>query len=114
MDSLTQITTGALIGEKILGHKMGNRAGLWGAIIGTIPDLDVFLSPFFDPVENLFVHRGISHSLLFCLLLAPLLGWMLRAIYRKSQPGLLQWSFFSLWILVGAVFIDYLTTYGAS
>lgn len=114
MDSLTQITTGALIGEKTLGHKMGNQAGLWGAIIGTIPDLDVFLAPFFDPVENLFVHRGISHSLLFCLLLAPLLGWMLKGIYKHREPGFYQWSLYSLWILLGAVFIDYLTTYGAS
>ena len=114
MDSLTQITTGALIGEKTLGRTMGNQAALWGAIIGTIPDLDVFLAPFFGPVENLFFHRGISHSLLFCLLAAPLLGWMLRGIYRQRAPGFYQWTLFSLWILLGAVFIDYLTTYGAS
>ena len=42
MDSLTQIVLGGAIGELVARRKMGNRAVLWGAIAGTIPDLDVF------------------------------------------------------------------------
>jgi hypothetical protein len=42
MDSLTQIVLGGAIGELVAGRKMGNRAVLWGAIAGTIPDLNVF------------------------------------------------------------------------
>ena len=41
MDSLTQIVLGAAVGEATLGRKVGNKALLWGAIAGTIPDLDV-------------------------------------------------------------------------
>ena len=41
MDSLTQIILGAAVGEATLGRKVGNRAMLWGAVGGTIPDLDV-------------------------------------------------------------------------
>ena len=41
MDSLTQIVLGASVGEAALGRKVGNRAMVWGAIAGTIPDLDV-------------------------------------------------------------------------
>ncbi len=114
MDSVTQLAVGALIGEKTLGRQIGNKAILWGALIGTLPDLDVLLEPFFDPVENLFVHRGFSHSLLFSLIISPLLGMLLRYIYPGQQPSFHKWSLYALWILLGAVSIDYLTTYGAS
>jgi len=43
MDSLTQIVLGAAVAEVVGGKKLGNKAPLWGAIAGTIPDLDVFL-----------------------------------------------------------------------
>ena len=38
MDSLTQIVLGGAVGEAVLGKKVGNRAILWGAVAGTIPD----------------------------------------------------------------------------
>ena len=38
MDSVTQIVLGAAVGELVLGRKVGNKAILWGAIAGTIPD----------------------------------------------------------------------------
>jgi inner membrane protein len=114
MDSVTQIVLGGVIGEKALGQKAGNKAILWGAIIGTLPDLDVFLAPFFTPVDQLFVHRGMSHSLLFCIIMAPLLGILLRRIYQKKGISFVQWTRFSFSILLGSVAIDYLTTYGSS
>ncbi|MEZ4986846.1 MAG: hypothetical protein R2795_17710 [Saprospiraceae bacterium] len=39
MDSPTQITLGAAVGEVVLGKKVGNRAMLWGAIAGTFARL---------------------------------------------------------------------------
>jgi len=47
MDSLTQIVLGAACGEIALGKKIGNKALLFGAIGGTIPDLDVILGYVF-------------------------------------------------------------------
>ena len=38
MDSLTQIVLGASVAEATLGKKIGNKAILYGAIAGTIPD----------------------------------------------------------------------------
>ena len=43
MDSLTQIVLGAAVGEAVLGKKVGNKAMLWGAVAGTIPDLETVL-----------------------------------------------------------------------
>jgi len=47
MDSITHIVLGAALGELILRKKTGNKGAILGAIIATIPDLDVLLVPFF-------------------------------------------------------------------
>lgn len=78
MDSLTQIVLGAAVGEATLGRKIGNKAILWGAIAGTIPDLDVFVKHFTDPISANLMHRGLSHSLLFCLVMSPILAYLAR------------------------------------
>jgi inner membrane protein len=79
MDSLTQIVLGAAVGELVLGRKVGNKAILWGAIAGTIPDLDVLNRYFLDDLRANELHRGITHSVLFSLAMAPLLGhWLKR------------------------------------
>ena len=43
MDLLTHIVLGAACGKIVLGKKVGNKALLFGAIGGTIKDLDVFI-----------------------------------------------------------------------
>ena len=82
MDSLTQITLGAAIGEITLGKKIGNRALLWGAIAGTIPDLDVLTGPFVSELQELVYHRGLSHSLAFSVLGAYGIAWIVHQLYR--------------------------------
>ena len=82
MDSLTQIVLGAAVGEAVLGKKVGNKAMLWGAIAGTIPDLDVFIKLFTDPITSTELHRGISHSLFFSIVMAPVLAWLVSK-YQK-------------------------------
>lgn len=77
MDSLTQITLGAAVGEVVLGRKLGNRAMIWGAVAGTIPDLDVMANLVTDDISALAFHRAITHSLTFSIVAAPLLGWLL-------------------------------------
>ena len=58
MDSLTQITLGAAVGELLLGKKLGNRAMVWGAVIGTVPDLDVIGNYFLSDLQGLLLlHR---------------------------------------------------------
>ena len=76
MDSLTQIVLGAAVGELALGKKVGNKAMLYGAIAGTIPDLDVLSSHFTDTTRALELHRGFTHSILFSVLFAPIFAWI--------------------------------------
>jgi len=62
MDSITQIVLGAAAGDAVLGKRIGNRAMVWGAIAGTIPDLDIIGNLWMSELDSLAFHRGISHS----------------------------------------------------
>ncbi|MBO6515423.1 MAG: metal-dependent hydrolase [Bacteroidia bacterium] len=113
MDSLTQIVLGASVGEATLGRKVGNKAMLWGAIAGTIPDLDVIGRSFLDDVTALEWHRGFSHSLVFCLIAAPLMGWLVHRIYRrKNEASVRDWSLLMFLCFVTHPLLDCHTTWG--
>ena len=84
MDSLTQIVLGAACGEVVLGKKIGNRAMLWGAVAGTIPDLDVLSNFVTDEMTALAFHRGISHSLFFAASAPFVLGWATHKLYKSG------------------------------
>jgi inner membrane protein len=114
MDSLTQIVLGAAVGEAVLGKKIGNRAMLWGAIAGTIPDLDVFIKLFTDPITANELHRGISHSLFFSIVMAPILGWLVHKIYRKRGEAVTvkDWSWLFFGSLVTHPLLDAHTNWG--
>ncbi len=113
MDSLTQVVLGAAVGEAVLGKKVGNRAMLWGAIGGTIPDLDVLLKFFVDDITSTEMHRGFSHSLIFAVLIAPLLGWVATKLHKKLQNvSLKNWSWMFFWIVVTHPLLDAHTSWG--
>lgn len=114
MDSLTQIVLGASVGEAVLGKKVGNKAMLWGAVAATIPDLDVFFTNFFSPVDNLYVHRGFSHSILFAILIAPILGYFIHLIHRKKvkDVGVKSWMKLVFWSTVTHPLLDMFTNWG--
>src|SRR3989344_3076998 len=99
MDSLTQIILGASIGELVLGKKVGNKAALWGAVAGTIPDLDVFAALFLNPAEAILFHRGFMHSILFSVLFAPVMGYLLHLLYKKKW-SIYDWTKLSFWALL--------------
>ena len=94
MDSLTQATLGGAIGEAALGRKVGGKAALWGAALGTLPDLDVLANPFVSEMEALAIHRGLTHSVVFAVVLAPLVGLIASRFHRKpATEGLLGYRF---------------------
>ena len=112
MDSLTQIVLGAAVGELTLGKKIGNKAQLFGAIAGTIPDLDILLNfAFPDPVSKLLIHRSYSHAWLTHILLGiPLSYWCYRA-YKKTI-AFKEWYWLWLLGLTTHALLDAFTTYG--
>jgi inner membrane protein len=108
MDSLTQIVLGAAVAEAALGKKIGNRAMVWGAIAGTIPDLDVLANGFMTPIDALAFHRGITHSFLFEIIAALLLGWGVFKMYQSPRHkwfGIVGWSILSAAIGISILFL---------
>jgi inner membrane protein len=112
LDSLTQIVLGAAVGEAVLGKKVGNRAMLWGAIAGTIPDLDVIARFLTDTITATEMHRGFSHSIVFSVLMAPILGWMVHQIKKRGDVGWQGWAKLFFWGLFTHPLLDAFTTWG--
>ena len=113
MDSLTQIVLGASVAEATLGKKIGNKAMLYGAIAGTIPDLDIILKFFVDDLSATEMHRGFSHSLLFPFIIAPILGLFLKKIHRKlSNVSYLDWTKLFFFSIITHPILDAQTTWG--
>lgn len=118
MDSLTQIVLGAACGEAVLGKKIGNRALLFGAIGGTIPDLDVFIGSLLhgNEIDAMLFHRGFMHSIVFSVLAAFLLGWLVHKMYdtkrRQGMTTLKDWILLFFWSLFTHPILDCFTPYG--
>ena len=114
MDSVTQIALGAAVGEWSLGRQLGSRAIYWGAIFGTLPDLDVIFAPWWDTVQFLVYHRGLSHSLPVAAAASCALAFVFARWYRREAgaPTRRQWLVFFLLVLVTHILLDCLTSYG--
>lgn len=118
MDSLTQIVLGAACAEVALGKKIGNKALLFGAIGGTIPDLDVFVGNWIydNQIDAMLFHRGFMHSMTFAVLAAFLLGLLVYKLYdtgrRKDTTTQKDWT----WLFFLSIFthpiLDCFTGYG--
>lgn len=112
MDSLTHLVLGAAIGEALLGKQLGKKAMLWGALADTIPDFDVFFVPLFKSPDSLLVHRGITHSLLFALVLSPVLGKLFSRFNFKRQTSFRSWTLLFFAGMLTHIVLDSFTAYG--
>ncbi|QPF75735.1 metal-dependent hydrolase [Roseateles sp. DAIF2] len=111
MDSLSQIALGAAVGVAVLGRRTALwKAALWGAVCGTLPDLDAFIDHG-DPLSNMVLHRGNSHALFWLSLLAPPLGLAIAALQREW--GLRGRWMLAVWLaLITHPLLDWMTVYG--
>lgn len=112
MDTLTQMALGGAVGEAVLGRKVGNKAVIWGAVSGAIPDLDVLAGPFLNTVDQVAFHRGFTHSITFALFFAPVLGYFIYRFYRKQEATFWDWSKLAFWAVVTHPLLDNFTSYG--
>lgn len=111
MDSLTQLALGAAVGEAVAGRQVGRRALLWGAICGTLPDLDVFIS-FGDAVRDFTYHRSASHSLFVLAALTPLLVWLILKLHPSTADYHRRWFVLVYLVFATHVLLDSFTVYG--
>lgn len=111
MDSLTQMALGAAVSVAVMGRRTAVwKAAVWGAVAGTLPDLDVVIDHG-NPVLNMVRHRAESHSLFYLTLFAPLLAWVAARVHGEL-PLFRRW-WLAIWlVLVTHPLLDNMTVYG--
>src|SRR5690606_17311955 len=110
-DSITQAVLGAGIQGALLGKWQGRKALLYGAALGTLPDLDVVIR-YTDPVSAMTYHRGFSHSLLVLTAVSFLLAWLIRK-FKPDAGYSAKRLWLTLWlILITHTLLDAFTSYG--
>ncbi|PFG10954.1 metal-dependent hydrolase [Marinobacter sp. LV10MA510-1] len=109
MDSITQVALGASIAGLIAGKTLGRSVLLTGALLGTLPDMDVLID-YGSAVANFTQHRGFSHSL---FVLAPLSLLLATLFWHwKPQLGFPRWLLLTALVLLTHPILDTFTTYG--
>ena len=111
MDSLSQIALGAAVSVAVMGRRTAVwKAALWGAVAGTLPDLDVLIDHG-DAIRNMVLHRGETHALfwltLFSLPFAAGVAWLSREWVLWRRWWLAMWL-----ALVTHPLLDAMTVYG--
>ncbi|MVW71219.1 MULTISPECIES: metal-dependent hydrolase [unclassified Bordetella] len=111
MDSLTQAVLGAGIQGALLGRTQGRKALLYGALLGTLPDMDVLIR-YADPVSRMTFHRGFSHSVFVLTLLAVVMTWLIRKKWPDA-PYSGRRLLLTIWlVLITHPVLDAFTVYG--
>lgn len=112
MDSLTQIVLGAAVGEIVLGKKAGNKGQLFGAIAGTLPDLDILSKIWYpDDLSEIITHRAYTHSLFVHILAAFPLAWLTYRGFKRKYSYKDWYLLWGLGLTTHAI-LDAFTTYG--
>jgi inner membrane protein len=111
MDSLSQLVLGSAVGIAVMGRRTAVwKAALWGGVCGTLPDLDALIDHG-DPILNMTLHRGDSHSLFWLTLLAPGIAAMVARIHGE-MPLWRRW-WLAVWLaLITHPLLDWTTIYG--
>jgi inner membrane protein len=68
----THAVAALALGSALLPRGAGPRAWLLGVACAVLPDIDVVAFAFGVPYSAMLGHRGLSHSILFALLLSAL------------------------------------------
>jgi inner membrane protein len=109
MDSITQAALGASLAGAIGGKTLGRSSLVIGAVLGTLPDMDVVID-YGTAIANFSQHRGFSHSLLILFPLALVLAW----VFNRWRPalGFRRWLLLTGLVLLTHPILDSFTTYG--
>lgn len=111
MDSLSQAVLGASVAGVFApaGHR--RKALLVGAMLGTVPDLDVMID-YGDAVRNFTYHRGFSHSLFVLAPFSVLLWLLLRRWWAPVRESPVRWLAAISLALLTHPLLDAHTAYG--
>ncbi len=112
MDSISQFVLGASVAEAFWGKRIGNKALLWGGLLGTLPDLDVIPGYYMEDLARVEFHRGPSHSIfLFALISYPIAVSIIK-LHKDKGMTLFNGIIGVFTILFTHALLDMCTTWG--
>lgn len=111
MDSITQIVLGAGVAEAVMQNRVGRRASLWGAVCGTLPDLDVLI-PMGNAVKDFTYHRAESHAFFYMALATPLIAWLIMKLHPQTKEFKIRWLLAIFLALITHSILDSHNVYG--
>lgn len=85
---------------------------LWGALVQSLPDIDTFAAFFVSPDRDLLIHRSITHSLIFAIVMGLLIAWLANRIHRKHVIPFATLLFFFCGQLMLHDLLDTCNNYG--
>ena len=95
-----------------MGRRYGRKALVAGAVLATLPDLDVVID-YGNPLAQMINHRGFSHSLFVLTAFALLLAWLARRFRLHKDGNDYGRLTLTLWlILITHPILDAFTSYG--
>lgn len=112
---ITQAALGAIIGEMMMGKKLGKLALVWGALLGLMPGLVEFLiSPVLDTARELACARGLGHSLIVTGLGAWGAARGLEKIWKREKISRTEAGIFVLAVWWAHILVDCFSTEGVA
>jgi len=82
------------MGDAFAGKQLGKRAMFLGAVAQSVPDIDFAAGLWNNTSENLLAHRGFTHSILFVVLITPLLALLAERWHRPHDISIKKWMLF--------------------
>lgn len=115
VDWITQAALGALIGELMMGKRLGNWALAWGALFGMMPELlEVLVSPLLDTARELACRRGFGHSLFVMALGSWGISQGLARLWQREKITKAQAGAFVFAVWWAHVLVDCFAVEGAA
>lgn len=91
MNIFSYFVLGAAIGSLLAAKKIGNKALIVGGLCALLPSLDHLIAMLFSVPDSLYINAGVTHSIIFCVLAAPILGWLLHK-FVTTDLTIVEWS----------------------
>jgi inner membrane protein len=120
MDSLSQIALGAAVSVAVIGRRRPAtaserpvalwKAAAWGAVAGTLPDLDVLIGHG-DPILDMVLHRAETHALFWLALFSLPFGWLVARLQGDQARWRAWWAAMAAALLTHPM-LDGMTVYG--